>query len=333
MESLKFFPDKTLTKKSHTSHKTMSANSITLSVPNHLHKYIIGTKGATIKNIQTTSGDPSLKIQLEGDQVILTSTNAKALTVAKQEIEKIHAEHASKVDVSKMTHVKEYNLPATLQKYVIGQGGSGIKGIQTATESQLTMNGDKIVIKSVSPANADKAFQLVLGELRKYGWFYDEKTKSYTERNFTDQVFAKYREKATKEHELMSQCFEKSQAAFNSGKKDEAKRLSEEGKKDQENRDKFQKEAAQQIFNEMNKGLSEDAIDLHGLYVSEAIQFVEERLDKLSKSKKYTTFNVITGAGNHSAESAKIKPHIGKLLSTKGLKYNVGNEGVFIVTL
>jgi DNA-nicking Smr family endonuclease len=308
-------------------------SSITLTVPNHLHKYIIGTSGATLKNIQSSSGDPSLKIQLEGDKVILTSSNASALNNAKQQIEKIHAEHGQKVDLTKLTHVKEFKLPATLQKYVIGQGGAGIKQIQTATESQLTMNGDALTIKSVSPANADKAFKLVLGELRKYGWFYEEKTKNYVERNFTDQVFAKYREKANKEHDLMAQCFENSKTAFTSGRKDEAKKLSDEGKKHQENKDKYQKEAAQQIFKEMNKDAGEDTIDLHGLFVSEAVEFLEQRLANLSKSKKYTTLHVITGAGNHSAESAKIKPHISKLLSTKGLKYAVGNEGVFIVTL
>jgi hypothetical protein len=83
--------------------------------------------------------------------------------------------------------------------------------------------------------------------------------------------------------------FEKSKKAFEEGKKDEAKQLSEKAKKHGENFEKMNKEAGihknytkgENIFKEINKNNGELLIDLHGLFVEEALEFVKNRIIKL----------------------------------------------------
>jgi len=312
-------------------------NTVKLSIPSHLHKYIIGTKGSTISQIVAQSGDSKLRITCStpDNTVTIESTVATALASARKQVEQIHDQHKSKIDTNSLTEKLTVPLPANLQKYVIGDAGATIKNIQASTMTQIAFDSPKNTanIQASSKANAQKAHQLMLNALKNFGWHFEESSKSFVEKNMTDILFEKYRKKVVQEHDLMSKCYEDAQKAFKDNRKDEAKKLSEQGKKHQENRDKYQKEAAKQILDEMNKGKSEDEIDLHGLLVQEAIDFVNERLTKLMQSKKFKTFHIITGAGNHSEVSAKIKPEIGKLLDSKKLKYVRGNDGVFVVTL
>lgn len=260
-----------------------------------------------------------------------------ALNKARQQVQDIYEQHRSKVDASALNEKLTVPLPSSIQKYVIGDGGSTIKSIQTSTRTQVTFDAPSKNVATIAASNktdAQRAHVLMLNALKNYGWYYQETSKTFVEQNITDILFKKYRGKVVKEHELMAKCYDDAQKAFKENRKDEAKKLSEQGKKHQENRDKFSKEAAKQIFNEMNKDRDENEIDLHGLLVQEALDFVNERLEKLSKSaKKHAAFHIITGAGNHSETSAKIKPEIAKLLDGKKLKYVRGNDGVFVVTL
>jgi hypothetical protein len=77
-------------------------------------------------------------------------------------------------------------------------------------------------------------------------------------------------------------------------------------------------------------------MDLHGLYVKEAVAFVDERLvavDGDLRSGRLESLTIITGAGHHSANGAKIKPEIARLLAQRNLPY-VEDEagGQFVVS-
>lgn len=80
-----------------------------------------------------------------------------------------------------------------------------------------------------------------------------------------------------------------------------------------------------------NKNNPETTIDLHGLFVDEALRFVEERINKLKGSNK--TLEIITGAGNHSKTTALIKPKIIEVLTTNKLSFQEVKNGQIDVTI
>lgn len=63
------------------------------------------------------------------------------------------------------------------------------------------------------------------------------------------------------------------------------------------------------IFQYRNSLVPANTIDLHGLQVEYAIERFRAFLDKCKKNH-VTPFIVITGAGNHSADKAQIKPKV-----------------------
>jgi hypothetical protein len=77
-----------------------------------------------------------------------------------------------------------------------------------------------------------------------------------------------------------------------------------------------------------------DTIDLHGLYVEEAEDVLEERI-KAARSRGEDHLHVIVGRGNHSAGHVqKIKPRVEKVCRELGLQYQTEeNEGRIFVNL
>jgi DNA-nicking Smr family endonuclease len=137
--------------------------------------------------------------------------------------------------------------------------------------------------------------------------------------------------------ENRARLFNESQKAFNSGDKAGAKRLSDEAKAEGSHMDRCNQEAANIYFNGNNRdrGLGLDTIDLHGLFVEEAIERVERRL-KEARAAKLTRLVVITGRGNHSPDHIpKIKPALEKLVRQERLHVALEqpNPGCFTVLL
>eukprot|EP00128_Syssomonas_multiformis_P007734 Colp12_sorted_trinity150504_noHs@32744 len=144
---------------------------------------------------------------------------------------------------------------------------------------------------------------------------------------------AKKREEAESHAQAMKKYFQQSQHAFKAGNGAKAKDLSNEGKKHQSLMEKCNQEAANAIFNENNKKQPKDTIDLHGLYVKEAVKKVEERI-QLAKRNGEDHLIVIVGAGNHSADGIpKIKPAIEQLMKDHSLTCtpNKPNKGCLYV--
>ncbi|KAI8379067.1 uncharacterized protein BYT42DRAFT_496001 [Radiomyces spectabilis] len=100
-------------------------------------------------------------------------------------------------------------------------------------------------------------------------------------------------------------------------------------------------EASRRIFEQRNQ--SEAFVDLHGLHVDEALDILEERLDKL---KGYQgTIYIVTGTGHHSGSTglskkqSKLKPNVEQYLKDRNVVFAetsvVGDKrgGVFAVDL
>jgi DNA-nicking Smr family endonuclease len=104
-----------------------------------------------------------------------------------------------------------------------------------------------------------------------------------------------------------------------------------------ESQDDTNKKASNLILQSQNWQTSGE-IDLHGLYLNEAIDATTAFLKHWCKKSNYKnrkTVLVITGAGHHSSDhKAVIRPKVEKLLQQQGHIYeSVHGNGAFKVTL
>jgi DNA-nicking Smr family endonuclease len=133
--------------------------------------------------------------------------------------------------------------------------------------------------------------------------------------------------------EERGQCFSQSKQAFESGDKARAKELSDQGKLAGQKMDDTNKQAAEIILKFRNDGHPENYLDLHGLYLEEAITAFQDRLQKLQKLNEDIIFEVIPGAGNHSKNKAIIKPKVIEELQKRKLNFEEKNAGTLLVHL
>lgn len=95
--------------------------------------------------------------------------------------------------------------------------------------------------------------------------------------------------------------------------------------------------AAAQIFAVKNSGYELNQMDLHGLFLKEAIEYVQERLKMLFAGQvPGHELEIITGKGIHSAgQRAKIKPAVENLLQNEKQRFSYVclGEGGFKVSL
>jgi hypothetical protein len=100
--------------------------------------------------------------------------------------------------------------------------------------------------------------------------------------------------------------------------------------------DQYNHQARDYIFRENNaeSRVASDTIDLHGLFVEEAEDVLEERI-RAARSQGQTHLHVIVGKGNHSrGHVQKIKPRVEQVCNELGLKYRTEeNEGRMYVDL
>jgi hypothetical protein len=100
--------------------------------------------------------------------------------------------------------------------------------------------------------------------------------------------------------------------------------------------EKYNKQASEFIFRENNAEgrVASDTIDLHGQFVEEAENILEERI-RYAKSTGQTHLHVIVGKGNHSATHLqKIKPRVEQICQQEGLQYHTEpNEGRIYINL
>lgn len=129
-----------------------------------------------------------------------------------------------------------------------------------------------------------------------------------------------YRQQANAHATKRNEFFEQSQSAYKRGDGEQAKELSIRGKEQQELMEKANKKAAEVAFLKNNKEREIWEIDLHGLYVKEAVYYAREAVAKCQK-KKLNHIVFIVGMGNNSLDGVrKIKPAIEELMHGMGLK-------------
>lgn len=133
---------------------------------------------------------------------------------------------------------------------------------------------------------------------------------------------------------LRDESFQKSQRCYNSGNKALAKTFSNEGKRYQYQMERKNKEAAEIIFARNNSHRSTDKIDLHGLFVNEAIEKLKDRISTAKRNGKKQLV-VIVGKGNNSPNGPKIKPAVNEFARANRIPFrsDFPNPGCILLEL
>jgi len=135
--------------------------------------------------------------------------------------------------------------------------------------------------------------------------------------------YDRLRDLAREEASKRSSCFDRAHNAYERGDGGAAHQLSEEGKRHAAKMDQYNKQASDYIFRENNAPgrVGADTIDLHGQFVEEAEDILEQRI-RYAQSHGQTHLHVIVGKGNHSVNHIqKIKPRVEQVCQELGLQY------------
>ncbi|KAH6850117.1 hypothetical protein B0I37DRAFT_105783 [Chaetomium sp. MPI-CAGE-AT-0009] len=148
--------------------------------------------------------------------------------------------------------------------------------------------------------------------------------------------YDRLRDLARAEGDKKKSCFDRAHEAYERGDGAGAKQLSDEGKRHQKKQAEYNKQASEFIFRENNAPgrIAEDTIDLHGQFVEEAEDILEERI-RYAQSTGQSHLHVIVGKGNHSTGHVqKLKPRVERVCREAGLDYATEeNEGRIYVDL
>ncbi|SJL14323.1 uncharacterized protein ARMOST_17779 [Armillaria ostoyae] len=98
--------------------------------------------------------------------------------------------------------------------------------------------------------------------------------------------------------------------------------------------EQLNKEASNWIYLENNRNRKPGEIDLHGLYVKEAIAYTDAALEE-AKLRGDSEIRPIVGKGLHSGGAAKVGPAIKELMRKYQLvaELDPSNSGVLVVKL
>mmetsp|Transcript_15808 Transcript_15808/g.18450 ORF Transcript_15808/g.18450 Transcript_15808/m.18450 type:complete len:334 (+) Transcript_15808:80-1081(+) len=211
-------------------------------------------------------------------------------------------------------------VPKKLQGKVIGRAGATLKDIESdypgvdVVVPGRDSDSEDVIVKGPADAvkHAERRILDICGMLKdNSGAARDKARKLFDE---ADELFKKA--KAANSKEERDELYKQAHA-----KKDEAHAAN--------------KEAAKAIFRSKNSGYGNDQMDLHGLYVKEAMDLVKDRLDLVDKDLRsggLPSLTIITGAGHHSDNNkAKIKPQVIDLLRERGYPF-VEEEGQLIIS-
>ncbi|KAL6051966.1 Golgi phosphoprotein 3 GPP34 [Balamuthia mandrillaris] len=228
------------------------------------------------------------------------------------------------------------DVPKELHFLIVGSGGETIKALKSKTGAEIVVPREEsnTLIEISGPtkevvAKAKKEVEKIRDKAIS-----DRKKRDDKQVAESDKLYSKGN-KAVEEHaKLREKYYKESKEAYERGDKALAKELSEKGKKEGELMEKAKLKAAEQTFKAKNKSNDPGTIDLHGQLVDPAVQLVEKHFQTLAKKHpNIKELNIITGAGNHSQDKAKIKPAIETYLKEHNYTYKESNNGTFTVTL
>ncbi|KAJ3011842.1 hypothetical protein HKX48_006623 [Thoreauomyces humboldtii] len=152
----------------------------------------------------------------------------------------------------------------------------------------------------------------------------------------------RYRALASTAAASRNSCYERSKAAFASGDGALAKTLSNEGKAHASDMDRYNDLASRAAILEHNSNAKAssssdnsgtDQIDLHGLFVKEALAALDKHVDRCRRAGVART-RVVTGKGNHSQGGvARIRPAVDAWCRERNLRATEDPRNAGVVEL
>ncbi|KAI0256146.1 hypothetical protein BJV78DRAFT_1117844, partial [Lactifluus subvellereus] len=153
--------------------------------------------------------------------------------------------------------------------------------------------------------------------------------------NQQNEYYVSLRARANREGDAMARAFEQSHAAYERKDRASAKEFSNEGKAHQKEMGRLNAEASAWIFRGGCDDSKPGEVDLHGLYVKEAISYTDRSIVE-ARARGDKELHLIVGKGIHSPNhAAKLKPAIEELMQKHNLAAAIDphNAGVLIVQL
>ncbi|KAF8135389.1 hypothetical protein EV363DRAFT_792374 [Boletus edulis] len=150
-----------------------------------------------------------------------------------------------------------------------------------------------------------------------------------------EEVYASLRARAKQEGDLMAQCYQQSKEAYERRDRARAKALSDEGKRHALKMETLNADASTTIFKENNRDRDACEVDLHGLFVKEAIVYSEKAVSS-ARQRGYSEIRLIVGQGNHSEKGIpRLKPALQEDMQMRGhhVEADPKNPGVLVVQL
>ncbi|KAF8444638.1 hypothetical protein L210DRAFT_3530408 [Boletus edulis BED1] len=132
----------------------------------------------------------------------------------------------------------------------------------------------------------------------------------------------------------MAQCYQQSKEAYERHDRARAKALSDEGKRHALKMETLHADASATIFKENNRERDACEVDLHGLFVKEAIVYSEKAVTG-ARQRGYSEIRLIVGQGNHSESISRLKPALQEDVQMRGhhIEVDPKNPGVLVVQL
>jgi len=145
----------------------------------------------------------------------------------------------------------------------------------------------------------------------------------------------KLREQARRKGREMSEARSRAKSAEKKGSRGAAQEHRQRANAYNSVMKELDKRAAEIIFREKNKNRREGMIDLHGLYVAEAVRLAKDQV-QTARSRGDDVVRFIVGKGSHSDDGeAKIRPALEGFFTKQGVSHSLDpkNTGVLVVRL
>nr|XP_042913300.1 NEDD4-binding protein 2 [Parasteatoda tepidariorum] len=147
------------------------------------------------------------------------------------------------------------------------------------------------------------------------------------------------RQLATDHFNQRQYFIQKAKDAFHRGMSEVASFYSQRGSEHQQKFKEINKMASKLISEQRNDSLSARVLDLHGLYVQEAIPLLDKFIRNWKQAMQSPqqaipqSISVITGQGLHSERGAKLRPSVMEFLKKTGLGFSEVHLGVIDIFL
>lgn len=153
--------------------------------------------------------------------------------------------------------------------------------------------------------------------------------------NAQNPQYKDLRNRARSEGDKMAHCFRASKTAYQRGDGAQAKQLSDEGHFHQHQMEQLNAQAVQWIYAANNADSPPGTIDVHGLYVKEALAKVDEVI-RQAQAQNFPQLRIIVGKGIHSKDHVShIRPAVEDMLHKYQIAAHVDpkNRGVLVVDM